>query len=106
MNPGNLNILASLLVLAPERGEAGEVLERTAWKEMEKMWLGYKDFGGRALNTSQREAAQIERVFEGWFRYTVVAGTRLVAAGVTYKVDRVDPQENSLWMLVYCSAVV
>lgn len=107
MNTGNLDILCDILVLAPDRGEAGEVLtDQQPWKVAERMWLGRVKFNGRALPTAQREASLIERVFEGWARFNVVKeGVRLVAEGVTYKVDRVDPAQGRQWMLVYCSVV-
>ena len=102
MNTGNLDKLATLLVHAPARGEAGEVLtEGDSWKEQEKMWLGEVQFGGRALPVGQREAAQVEKVYEGWFRPTVKSNCRLSIEGVTYNIERVDPKEGRQWMLVY-----
>lgn len=102
MNTGNLDRLSTLLVHAPDRGEAGEVLtEGDAWKEQEKMWLGLVQFNGKALPVGGRDAAEVEIVYEGWFRPAVKPQCRLVVEGVTYTIQRVDPKYGRQWMLVY-----
>ena len=105
VNPGNLDLLCVVLVQSAERGEAMEVIEDGAWKEAEKMWLGRVKFGGKALTTANRDASSIERVYEGWARPVLKEGVRLLAEGITYKVERVDPSEGRQWVLIYCSVV-
>lgn len=106
MNTGNLDRLSTLLVHAPARGEAGEVLtDETPWKEQEKMWLGLVQFNGKALPVAGRDAAEVEIVYEGWFRPAVKPQCRLVVEGVTYTIQRVDPKHGRQWMLVYVKAV-
>lgn len=107
MNTGNLDILSTLLTHSPMRGEAGEVLTEAGeeWKETERMWLGLVEPKGRALPNANREASEIETVFEGWFRSAVKPQTRLVADGITYTVERVDPKHGRQWMYVYAKVV-
>lgn len=103
----DLDTLCELLVHAPERGEAGEVLtDSDEWKVKERMWLGEVQRGGKPLNVANRDSADVELVYEGWLRSCVKEGVRirLVETGETYTVNRVDPKTRQ-WMYVYMKAV-
>lgn len=92
MNPGRLNIRASLLVNQRGKSDIGSPVDN--WVELEPLFVGRVSSGGRPLNVSSRDANEIETVFESRIRPNIKTGLRLTADGVTYDINRVDPVGN------------
>lgn len=106
MNVGNLDKLAKILVLAPDRGEGGEILVKgKTWVEAEKMYLGRVESKGKINPAASREASEIEVVFEGWFRPVAQPQRRVEVDGVIYTIEWVEPRDGRQWMFLHVKLV-
>jgi head-tail adaptor len=89
MNPGRLNIRATLLTKQQGKSDIGS--PKDTWVDLEPLYVGLVTAGGKPLDVASRDASEIERVYETRVRPSVRPGLRLRAEGLVLDINRVDP---------------